>query len=216
MSSTLLYFQKGNHLMCMQYETMCVDTSILTPQYTVQKDISIENIMNHTKGFTSLTEAENEGYVPLSVAVGIRTLYTNYVVQDISPLTTQISYYKIMANIDHSIKSVRCSDNGYDTLMYLTSVGVFEYLSVDSSIDNRVNEFMMKYSQYQCVGLYYNGVNRPMILNQIIIKDEGVTQLKELLKESCSLVPIRMMNPVDSLSGILDSYIFLKRGENDG
>lgn len=183
---------------------LCVDISKIKSDFKIQKTVDLQNLINTClKGFDDLEQAEREGYIPLNFAISIRTVYTNLVVESESIYPNKKAYYENVSNLNSYFLTMH---KGYDFIMFVASMGFLDFIVYNSL----VNEFMMKYSDFSIVGLYYDGISKPTIVCHVIIKDEGIKSLLSHLKAGNKLVHISEIDPKDSNAGILSSFIIIK------
>lgn len=182
---------------------LCVNSKALKTAPYVQSDLKFEDIFSDTniKYFDSVEEAEKEYYVPLSFCTSIRTTYSNKVVQ----IPNNDQYYRYYVNYSNVDRFVH---KGYDLIMYLSALSIFECVDYDKSFE----EIMAKYSTHQLIGLFNpdSGIMNPILYSHIIIADEAEDEFKQYLKQGIELVPIQEINPIGNISALLDKLIILK------
>lgn len=185
---------------------LCVNTSALTVSNKMQKDVHLGDLLKkHTKYFDTVEDALKEKYVPLDVSTTIRSMYSNKVVEIRKGDKT--NYYVNLTHIDKFIHE------GYDLLMYLSSIGVMHTVNYNFKFD----EVMMKHSQFYPIGLYNPdpSVMNPILLTHIILSDEGAELFRAFLREDCSLVPINSMTREGNVTALLDEIIEVKEKKNE-
>jgi hypothetical protein len=160
---------------------LCIKIKAMKTAPEVQKDANLEDLLlRHTKYYPTVEEALNDLYVPLDFAVTLRSIYSNKVMQ-ISE--EGVKYYTNIVEVPQYVHK------GYDLIMYLASIGVMTNINYAKEFD----EVMMKYSQYQCIGLYNPApeVINPIIYSHIYIADEGVKEIENFFKAGRKFVDIR-------------------------
>ena len=156
---------------------------MLSISNAVQKDIQLGGLLdNGTKHFNSIEDALNEGYVPLNFSVVLRSSHSNKVLRS----KTEEGLYLYYTNI---LDAGLLIHRGYDLLMYLSSIGVLMNVNYTPEVDN----IMLKCSQFQPIGLCYDGIIDPIILSNVILTDEGIDLLEPFLKEGREVVSLDVM-----------------------
>lgn len=182
---------------------LCIDKNSLKQLPVVQKDTDLgELIKNHAKYFSSAEEALKQDHVPLDFMVTIRSAYTNQVLEKHSEQGLEKRYYINMTNVD------TLPHNGYDLIMYLSSVGIFNTIK---DFKPEFNAIMMK-SQFCPIGLYNPdpSVLNPIIYSQVVLHDDTVADYTTFLKEGFRFVSIDKMQSEGNLSAILDTILLVK------
>lgn len=187
---------------------LCVDTRALKTSFQVQKDVNLEDILlNHTKYYDTVEEAENDRFVPLSFSTSVRSVYTNEVLQITED--DRYLYYVTHTNVGVFVHK------GYDLIMYLSAIGLMSYVEYSYAFDDT----MLKHSTMQPIGLYNPdpGFTNPIIYSHIIIEDSALDTFKTFLKQGVEFVPIETMRErtKDSLTALLDTLITVQKGENE-
>lgn len=181
---------------------LCIDTTALkTDPQKVQKDVNLKDLLlNHTRYYDSTEEAYKDKYVPLDFCMSVRSLYTNLVLE-IDGKDKKL-YYRNMTNVPEVIHK------GYDLVMYMTGLG----LMYDVVYHQGFEEIMVKYTQFQCLGLYNMNTDlmNPIIYSQVLLSDEGVDKMKPYLKDGRRFVPISSMRKKGNIIPILDTLIEVK------
>lgn len=186
---------------------LCVDTRHLDTAPYVQKDIDLGDILlNHTKYYESVAEAEKDLYVPLDFSTSVRTVYTNKVLQ--IKEGDKYLYYVNHTNVGQFIH------RGYDLVMYLSAIGLMSYVDYSYAFDDT----MLKYSEQKPMGLYNPdpGFFNPIVYSHIIIADEAEKQFNTFLKPEVDLVTFDIMRQrqKDSLTALLDTLKEVKKEDN--
>lgn len=186
---------------------LCVDTRHLDTAPYVQKDIDLGDILlNHTKYYESVAEAEKDLYVPLDFSTSVRTVYTNKVLQ--IKEGDKYLYYVNHTNVGQFIH------RGYDLVMYLSAIGLMSYVDYSYAFDDT----MLKYSEQKPMGLYNPdpGFFNPIVYSHVIIADEAEKQFKTFLKPEVGLVTFDIMRQrqKDSLTALLDTLKEVKKEDN--
>ena len=189
---------------------LCVEKKAIEVSGKIQKNINLTDILlNHTEYFDDNSAEVCSGeYVPLSVCISVRSLYTNKAIKRVTRKGLTRYYVNIteLAPVKHK---------GYDWLMYYASIAFSRMVNINSELNN----IMAKYSQFQPIGLYNPDPNvlNPMIYCHIIIKDDGIYDLEKLLKSEYSLVDIEEVKklPYDNIQELVDSFIILKNKEEE-
>lgn len=186
---------------------LCVDTRHLDIAPYVQKDIDLGDILlNHTKYYESVAEAEKDLYVPLDFSTSVRTVYTNKVLQ--IKEGDKYLYYVNHTNVGQFIH------RGYDLVMYLSAIGLMSYVDYSYAFDDT----MLKYSEQKPMGLYNPdpGFFNPIVYSHVIIVDEAEEQFKTFLKPEVGLVTFDIMRQrqKDSLTALLDTLKEVKKEDN--
>lgn len=186
---------------------LCVDTRHLDTAPYVQKDIDLGDILlNHTKYYESVAEAEKDLYVPLDFSTSVRTVYTNKVLQ--IKEGDKYLYYVNHTNVGQFIH------RGYDLVMYLSAIGLVSYVDYSYAFDDT----MLKYSEQKPMGLYNPdpGFFNPIVYSHIIIADEAEKQFNTFLKPEVDLVTFDIMRQrqKDSLTALLDTLKEVKKEDN--
>lgn len=186
---------------------LCVDTRHLDTAPYVQKDIDLGDILlNHTKYYESVAEAEKDLYVPLDFSTSVRTVYTNKVLQ--IKEGDKYLYYVNHTNVGQFIH------RGYDLVMYLSAIGLMSYVDYSYAFDDT----MLKYSEQKPMGLYNPdpGFFNPIVYSHVIIADEAEEQFKTFLKPEVGLVTFDIMRQrqKDSLTALLDTLKEVKKEDN--
>ena len=187
---------------------LCIDTKTLKTSPEVQRDVNLEDLMlNHTKYYDSVEDALKDKYVPLDFSVTVRSMYSNLVLQ--IDKGEQKRYYINLTNVQPFVH------NGYDLIMYLTSIGLMHSVEYKLGFD----ELMVNHSQFQPIGLYNpdSSVINPIIYTHVILSDEGAEQLPQYLKSDRGLVPINAMNEFKkgNITALLDTIIEVKEEMKD-
>lgn len=185
---------------------LCVDTKSLDTAPHVQKDIDLGDILlNHTKYYDSVEEAEKALYVPLDFSTSVRTVYTNKVLQ--IKEGEKHFYYVNHTNVGQFIHK------GYDLVMYLSAIGLMSYVEYSYAFDDT----MLKYSTQQPIGLYNPdpGFINPIVYSHIIVADEAEKQFKTFLKSGVEFVTFDVMKQrsKDSLTALLDTLKYVEKKE---
>lgn len=186
--------------------TLCVDTQALNTSFEVQKDIKLEEILNnHTKYYENVEDALKDEYAPLSVAVVVRSAYSNLVLE--KKIGEVYPYYNTVATT-HELPH-----KGFDLIMYLASVGVMGAVNYSRGFD----EVMMK-SQFNIMGLYnpLGTIVDPIIVCHVILEDSTVDQFSTYLKEGFTFVPISEMKKPFNLNAIIEQIVEVQpKGEEN-
>lgn len=187
---------------------LCIDTKTLKTSPEVQRDVNLEDlILNHTKYYDSVEDALKDKYVPLDFSVTVRSMYSNLVLQ--IDKGEQKRYYINLTNVQPFVH------NGYDLIMYLTSIGLMHSVEYKLGFD----ELMVNHSQFQPIGLYNpdSSVTNPIIYTHVILSDEGAEQLPQYLKSDRELVHINDMNEFKkgNITALLDTIIEVKEEMKD-
>lgn len=159
---------------------LCVEIKAMKTSPEVQKDLNLEDLLlKHTKQYATVGEALNDHYVPLDFAVTLRSIYSNKVMQIDED---GAKYYTNVVEVPQYVHK------GYDLIMYLASIGVMTNIDYVKEFD----EVMMRYSQYQCIGLYNPTPEmiNPIIYSHIYIADEGVGEIEKFFKAGRKFVSI--------------------------
>lgn len=186
---------------------LCVDTRYIKTSPHVQKDVKLEDILlNHTKYYDTVEEAEKDFYVPLSFSTSVRTVFTNQVLQ-ITEGAKHLYY------VNHTNVGL-FAHKGYDLIMYLSAIGLMSYVDYSYAFD----DVMTRYSVHEPIGLYNPdpGFFNPIVYSQIIIADEAVDTFKTFLKPDVEFVSLDTMraNKEGNLIALLDTLITVeKKGE---
>ncbi len=185
---------------------LCIDTHKLDTAPYIQKDVDLAGILlNCTKYYNSVEEAEKNFYVPLDFSVSVRTVYTNKVLQIKDG--DNCSYYVNHTNVG------QFAHKGYDLMMYLSAIGFVSCVNYSDAFDT----MMLKYSTLQPIGLYNPdpGFLNPIVYTHIIISDEAEGIIKPFLKPGVSLIHITEMEERVKNSGglyltaLLDTLIIV-------
>lgn len=164
---------------------LCIDTQCLKASESVQKDIDLEDLLlNHTKYYDTVAEALEDNYAPLNFSVTVRSIYDNTVMRKKNEQGNYL-YYTNLTEIQPFVHK------GYDLLMYLCSIGVLMNVKYSPTID----EVMMKHSQFQPIGILYDGTPYldPIVYAHIIMSDEGMKLLEDQLNDGVEIVTIETM-----------------------
>lgn len=188
---------------------LCVDSRQIPQSQEVQKKVSLDEIMSHTKYFNTVEEAlkcEEAVYVPIDFMVSIRSAFTNQVLERDCADTNEKRYYINMTHVDV------LPHKGYDLIMYLASVGVMNSINYTAGFDS----LMMK-SQFCPIGFYNPDpdILNPIVYSHIILHDDTLEQFKTFLKEDFHFVHIDDMKREGNLSAILDTLICVKEEQNE-
>ena len=152
--------KKEEHKICMY-----VEKDALKMSDEVQKDIDLEDILlNHTKFYDDIKVADKDGYIPLSFATTVRTVYSNRVVGTKLMNKKKVSEYPVFYKELSEIEML--PHKGLDLVMYLTSVSLFSIVDYKKGFDD-----LMLHSEFQSIGLYYNDLISPIIYSHIYIDD---------------------------------------------
>lgn len=185
---------------------LCVDTKAMKCSPEVQKDIDLgELVSNHTNYYENEEEALKDGYVPLDFSVSVRSVYTNLVLQ--IDKGEEKRYYTNLSKVMPFVH------NGYDLIMYLTSIGLMHSIEYSLGFD----DLMMNHSQFQPIGLYNldSPLINPIIYTHVIISDEGVKELTKYLKSDRKLVPISEIKEDGNLCALLRTLIEIKEEDKN-
>lgn len=183
---------------------LCIDTRAIEARPHIQKDVKlVDLVLNHTKYYDSVEEAENDRYVPLSFSTSVRTVYNNTVLQ-IKESDSQL-YYVTHTNVGQFVHK------GYDLIAYLAAIGLMSFVNYEYAFDN----MMATSSVLQPIGLYNPdpGFTNPIMYSHIIIKDEAESTLKTFLKPEVKLVPIKDIDKKGNLSELINTLIIVEKGE---
>lgn len=176
---------------------LCIDTQVLKVSSEVSRVANLEDIfLNHT-----MYCDENEipsGYKPLDFYTSMRSMFSNLVVE--IDKGEEVNYYVSQSNIQ------QCIHRGYNLIMYLTSLSMMESVNYGDGFD----ELMFKHTHFSLIGLYYDGVNNPIIYSHIIFSDEGAEELRSYLKKDRKLVHIKDIKSQGNIKALLDTFIEVK------
>lgn len=186
---------------------LCVNKDALKVSEELQKNVKLEEIMlNHTKYYNSVEDAQKENFVPLDFMVSIRSVYSNLVLQYPAINESGFRYYVNLTNIDV------LPHKGIDLIMYLSSIGIMKSVDYKLGFDN----IMMK-STFSPQGIYnpLPDLMNPIVYSHIILADDTIDLFKNYLKEGISFVPIKDMKCKGNIQKILDSLIIVKECEDN-
>lgn len=173
---------------------LCMDTTKVRDDMNLQKNIKLDKILlENSKYFNSVNEAQLEGYAPLNFMISVRSTYSNLVLESMNGSSKD--YYINMTEVD------TLPHKGYDLIMYLASIGLMQCVTYKKGFDD-----VMFKSQFLPIGFYNPDPSlfNPTIYSHIILPDEIVEDFKSYLKNGYRLVPIKDMER-KKLSSILDS-----------
>lgn len=173
---------------------LCMDTTKVKEDMNLQKNIKLDKILlENSKYFNSVNEAQLEGYAPLNFMISVRSTYSNLVLESMNGSSKD--YYTNMTEVD------TLPHKGYDLIMYLASIGLMQCVTYKKGFDD-----VMFKSQFLPIGFYNPDPSlfNPTIYSHIILPDEIVEDFKSYLKNGYRLVPIKDMER-KKLSSILDS-----------
>ena len=200
--------KKGAYKMCMYVKKDCLKVS-----NEVQRDINIEDILlNHTAFYDDEKVALKDGYVPLSFATSVRTVYTNRVVQ-VSKPTPKIyrhkihQYYVNLGNIE------MLPHRGLDLLMYLSSISLFHMVDYMKGFDE-----VMLHSEFQNIGIFNPNPDfvTPMIYSHVYIDDNFEEEFGKYFKPTCKWVDIdyAINNKNNNITALIDTLIIVDKKED--
>lgn len=159
-----------------------------------------EDMLKNCKLFNSSLEALKEGYLPVTLGVSIRTLFTNKVVE-----FEKDNYVKTASDV---------FDDRYDLDLYnlIEKIGKITFGCFKHSF--KVGMFMLEYSFLDVIGLYHEeGSDEVIFLAHVLIADEGLPELEKNLKEGIRVVNISDMSYANDNPALLETLVEVKDNE---
>lgn len=186
---------------------LCIKKSLLKKSPYLQKeDDTIKKVIEN---FTFIEESEiPEEYVPLDVAVTIRSAYTNKVV-----LCTHSDSNKERCFLNLT-KLPQVQEKGYDLVILYSSIAVMRMC--DQSRAREVGEVMIQ-SKYDFMGVLNlePGLINPILYSHVILEDSTVEAFEPLLAEGFRLIPIADLPEHGNFKAMKESLIICKEEENE-
>ena len=166
----------------------------------VDKKFKVEEMLENCKYFNNSSEAIEEGYLPITLGISIRTTFTNKVVE-----FERDCYVKTASDV---------FDDRYDLDLYnlIEKIGKITFGCLKHNF--KVGMFMVEYSFLDVIGLYHEeGSDEVILLAHVIISDTGLSVLEENLKEGVKLVNISDMSYANDNSNLLATLVEVKDDE---
>ena len=186
---------------------LCTKKSLLKKSPYLQKeDDTIKEVI---ESFIFIEESEiPEDYVPLDVAVTIRSAYTNKVV-----LCTHSDSNKERCFLNLT-KLPQVQEKGYDLVILYSSIAVMRMC--DQSRAREVGEVMM-HSKYDFMGVLNlePDLINPILYSHVILEDSTVEAFEPLLAEGFRLIPIADLPEHGNFKAMKESLIICKEEENE-
>lgn len=178
----------------------------------IQKDFNLDDLLRGLKYFPSSEEAVQEGYVPIHIAMSVRTCATNLVVthdefdensgEDVTDLC-----YKFYSSANNIPEGATASD----FVMLVSAHGLLDMVDLPPTF--------FVHSNFSLIGLYSpdRSVCDPMIVTHIIFKDMMVDILREHLKEGYQLTPIDEVSDSGNIFSVLvEQLVHVEGGDTNG
>lgn len=198
-----------------------VDKNVLKVSNEVQRDIDIEDILlNHTAVYDDDKRANKGGFVPLTFATSVRTVYTNKVVQilrksrrftlsGITPYYNTPCYYVSLGRIE------LLPHRGLDLIMYLSSISLFHMVDYRSGFDD-----VMLHSEFQNIGIYNPNPDfvSPMVYSHVYIDDDYAEEFSKYFKTESSWVDIsfaKSSSRDDNYKALIDTLLIVSKEESN-
>lgn len=186
---------------------LCIKKSLLKKSPYLQKeDDTIKEVI---ESFTFIEESEiPEDYVPLDVAITIRSAYTNRVVLCTHSDSNEERCFLNLTKIP------QVPQKGYDLLMFISSIAVMKMC--DQSRAREVGEVMM-HSKYDFMGILNlePDLINPILYSHVILEDTTVEAFEPLLAEGFRLIPIADIPEHGNFKAMKESLIICKEEENE-
>lgn len=188
-------------------KVLCVDKKDLVKAPNLQKDK--EYLEKVFRGFKFIEEDEmNEDYVPLDIAITIRSAYTNKVVMcKHSDSDGERCFFNLT-------KIPPVHHTGYDLIMFISSIAVMKMC--DPVNAQKVTEVMM-HSKFDFLGLLNlePDLVNPIMYSHVILEDNTVEQFESLLAEGFRVISIEDIPEKGTFKAIKESLIICKPEEGD-
>lgn len=174
-----------------------IKKAVIKTDETLQKKIDIEELLiDNIEYFSDAEEAYKNGYIPLNFCVSVRSMYDNTVIID----ERGMCYSKKLLT-----QPTPC--RGYDLLFYCSKMALMKFFNFSNSF----SEIMFNHSQFIPIGLYYSGVNNPVLYSHVIMTDIGMKELESHLKEGVKIIPISNIDTTKNRGVYTDTLISVKR-----
>ena len=187
---------------------ICIPKNKIKRSKGMQKKISIEEILEEVK-FVDESEVNDvlDDYVPISVAVSIRSTHGNKVV--VHKYSSIERYYSVLHKV-----AIEVHFRGIDLLAYLASlVTIMSY----NPEKEGVNDLLMS-SYFLPVGLYYPDDTLPIayFYCQVIIDSSKEEEMQKYLNEGYELKDIDddMSDKKGNLKVFTNELLKIKKEEN--
>lgn len=178
---------------------LCVKKSDLVKAPNLQKDNDTIN-----KVFTGMTYIEEteipEDYVPLDIAITIRSAYTNKVVLCTHDDSTKERCFLNTTKIPEVIH------RGYDLIMFISSIAVMKMC--DQTRANEVGSVMM-HSKFDFLGMLNldHDIVNPILYSHVILEDCTVEAFEPLLSTGFRMIPISELPEHGNFKAFKESLI---------
>lgn len=188
-------------------KVLCIKKDLLNKSPQLQKDTdTIKTVLDN---LTYIEESEiSEEYVPLDIAITIRSSYTNKVV-----LCTHSDSGKERCFFNLT-KIPQLPQKGYDLVMFISSIAVMKMC--DQTRAREVGDVMM-HSKYDFMGMLNlePDLINPILYSHVILEDSTVEAFESLLVEGFRLIPIADLPEHGSFKAMKDSLIICKEEEDE-
>lgn len=159
-----------------------------------------EDMLKNCKLFNSSLEAVKEGYLPITLGVSIRTLFTNKVVE-----FERDCYVKMVSDVFNKHQDL-------DLYTLISKIGETTFDCFKRGFN--VGMFMIEYSFLDVIGMYHEGGSDEVIfLAHVLIADEGLPELEKNLKEGIRVVNIGDMSYANDNPALLETLVEVKDNE---
>lgn len=185
---------------------LCVNKGSMIESKDLQKGFTVQKALDSIQYFY---EGEiPEDYVPLDIAISVRSAYTNEVVMCPYPEHGTERCFFNLSELPPTIHK------GYDLVMFISSIAVMKMCNQFRA--SEVAEVMM-HSKFDIIGLLNicSDLINPIVYSHVILDDTTIEAFKPLLLDGFRMIPISELPEHENFTAIKESLIIVKEKEDE-